>query len=446
MEVLIDQDKINLKRTLSVWDLIVYGMVYMLPIAPFAMFGIIGNVSNGLVPLVYFLSLIVMLFTARSYMVLSAEFPLAGSSYTYTQKGLNDFAGFLTGWVVFLDYIISPGFLCIVSAAAMNSLVPAIPRLVWILVFVGAGTGLNLVGVNVTAKYNRIFLYIMLAVLLVYMGASIHALYSGKGHGGLTFASLYSPKTFTWGGVGVGILIGSSNFLGFDAVTTLGEEVKHDHKHLLGFAGMATLLIIGFLFITQTWVTADLAPGAIIKSPDVAFYDIAYYAGGNWLFALTSISTAVAFGIPCTIVSQSAISRIIYAMGREGQLPRILARLHPKTQQPYVANLFVAAVSLVIALAFRDRLDELALFQNFGALTAFALVNASLIGYFWFKKRQHNIIRHMIMPLIGLAIIGVLIIAMRSTTFLFGCIWVACGLTYYSFMRFALGRKVALDV
>lgn len=446
MEVLIDQEKIHLKRALSVWDLIVYGMVYMLPIAPFAMFGIIGNVSNGLVPLVYALSLVAMLFTARSYMVLSAEFPLSGSSYTYTQKGLNDFAGFLAGWVVFLDYMISPGLLCIVSAAAMNSLLPAIPRLAWILIFVGAGTGLNLVGVNVTAKYNRIFLYIMLAILLIYMGASIHALYSGRGHGGLTWASFYSAKTFTWGGVAVGVLIGSTNFLGFDAVTTLGEEVKHDHKHLLGFAGMATLLIIACLFILQTWVTADLAPGAVIKSHETAFYDIAYYAGGNWLFALTSISTAAAFGIPCTIVSQSAISRIIYAMGREGQLPRVLARLHPRTQQPYVANLFVAAVSLFIAIGFRDHLDDLALFQNFGALTAFGLVNASLIGYFWFRKKQHQIVRHMIMPLIGLTIIVVLLTAMRPVTLLLGCIWVVCGLIYYSVMRFALGRKVALDM
>jgi len=133
-------------------------------------------------------------------------------------------------------------------------------------------------------------------------------------------------------------------------------------------------------------------------------------------------------------------------MGREGQLPRVLARLHPRTQQPYVANLFVAAVSLFIAIGFRDHLDDLALFQNFGALTAFGLVNASLIGYFWFRKKQHQIVRHMIMPLIGLTIIVVLLTAMRPVTLLLGCIWVVCGLIYYSVMRFALGRKVALDM
>jgi amino acid transporter len=445
MEILVNREEVGLKRALGVSDLIIYGMVYMLPIAPFALFGIIGNVSNGQVPLVYFFSLIAMLFTARSYMVLSAEFPTAGSAYTYTQKGIGEFAGFLAGWVVFLDYIIAPGLLSVVSAAAMNNLIVEIPRWVWIVVFVGTGTVLNLVGVNITAKYNKLFLYFMLFILLIYVGVCIEALYGGKGNGELTFSSLFSVKVFSWAGIATGVLIGSTNFLGFDAITTLGEEVKHDQKHLLGFAGIATLLIIGLLFIIQTWVTADLAPGAEIHSPDTALYDIAYYAGGNWLFWLTSISTAFAFGIPCTIVCQSAIARIIFAMGRDRQLPHIFARLHPRSQQPYVANIFVAVVSLVVSLAFQNHIDEIALFQNFGALTAFSLVNASLIGYFWFKKGSRDLLRHMILPLIGLGIILALLFAMRVETLQLGAIWVVCGLVYYFIMRVVLGRRVVLD-
>lgn len=436
----------GLNRALSVSDLIAYGMVYMLPISPFAMFGIIASVGNGMVPLIYILSVVAMGFTARSYQVLSKEFPNAGSAYTYARHGIGEAAGFFAGWLLFLDYIISPGLLAIISAAAMNSFIPEVPRWAWILGFIGIGTLLNLVGVSVTAKTNRIFLVIMMAVLAVFLGAGLYALYTGKGNGGLTLGAIYNPHTFTWAAAGSGILVASLNFLGFDAITTLGEEVRPKQKHLLGFAGMATLGIMAVLFVVQTWVAADLAPGAHILSPDTAFYDISRYAGGNWLFALTSIGTALAFGIPCTIVSQLAIARIIYAMGRDRQLPHVFARVSTKSQQPYVANLFVAGVSLVVSLAFQDHLDDLALFQNFGALSAFILVNVSLIGYFWFKKGSRNIVSHMVLPLMGLAIIVALMSSMRIATLQMGVTWLALGLIYYLVMRYALGRKVAIEV
>jgi hypothetical protein len=84
-------------------------------------------------------------------------------------------------------------------------------------------------------------------------------------------------------------------------ITTLRKEVRHEQKHLIGFAGLVTLAIIAVLFIVQPWLTADLAPGAHVISPDTVFYDITRYAGGNGLFALASISTALAFGVPCTM-------------------------------------------------------------------------------------------------------------------------------------------------
>jgi amino acid transporter len=438
--------KQELMRVLKVSDLVIYGMVYMLPIAPFALYGIISKIANGLVPLVYVLSAVAMFFTARSYMVLSQEFPVAGSVYSYTRYGINDVAGFFAGWLVFLDYIIIPSALLIVSGAAMNSFVPAVPRAAWICSFLAIGTGLNLVGINMTASANKLMLYAMLIVLAIFLVVGLHALYMGKGHGALTWAPFYSKSAFAWGAVGTGILIGSTNFLGFDAITTLGEEVRHEHKHLMGFAGLLTLAIIATLFVLQTWVAADLAPGATYVTADTEFYEIARYAGGNGLFALTSITTALAFGVPCAIVCQLAITRIIFAMSRDGLLPRVFAKVHRKTKQPYVANLFVAAVSLVVALRFQRRLDDLTLFQNFGALSAFVMVNLSVIGYFWVKKSSRKIGPHLILPLIGVSIVLVLLLAMRMTTLAMGGMWLLLGGLYYLTMRFALRRQIALEV
>ncbi|RQZ47836.1 APC family permease [Burkholderia sp. Bp9099] len=441
-----NESSLKLSRELSVLDLIVYGMVYMLPIAPFALYGIISDVSGGMVPLVYIVSVVAMMFTARSYQILSKEFPAAGSAYTYAQNGIGDLAGFLAGWLVFLDYIIAPGLLAVVSAVAMNSLVPEIPRSIWVIGFVGLGTILNLVGISVTAKVNQAFLAIMLVILAAFVGVGLFALYSGMGHGRLTFGSLFNVHTFTWAGLGTGILIGSTNFLGFDAITTLGEEVKSEKRHLASFAGMASLIIIAILFVLQTWIAADLASGAKVLSPDSAFYDISGYAGGHWLFAMTSISTALAFGVPCTIVCQMAIARIIFAMGRDRQLPKVFSRLSRRSKQPYVANIFVASISLIIALVFQDRLDDLALFQNFGAFSAFILVNLSVIGYFKIKKRSTDTWNHVVLPAIGFLVIVALMVAMRAATLKMGIIWLVLGLVYYFVMRNVFGRSAALKI
>ena len=432
--------KQELMRTLSLGDLVTYGMLYMLPIAPFAMYGLLSKASNGMVPLVYLTSVCVMVFTAHSYMVFSAEFPVAGSVYTYARIGINDTAGFFAGWLIFLDYILAPGVLAVVSAVAMNSFAPSVPKGMWILIFIALGTVMNLVGLNFTAKANRLMLWAVLAVLAIDVVSGLVALYGGKGHGHLSFSAFYNPGNFTAAGLATGVLIGSSNYLGFDAITTLGEEIRENDKRLSGYAGLLTLGAIAILFIGQTWIAADLAPGATVESPDTAFYDISRYAGGNSLSYLTSLSTALAWGIPCTIVSQAAITRVIYAMARDRQLPHVLATVSAKTKQPWVANILVSAVSLGVALFFQDHLDELFLFQNFGAFAAYSIVNLSLIFYFAIQRKSARWISHVALPAIGFAICVTLLLAMRHATHVLGLTWLGIGAAYFLVMRFMLHR------
>ena len=91
-------------------------------------------------------------------------------------------------------------------------------------------------------------------------------------------------------------------------------------------------------------------------------------------------------------------------------------------------------------------LDELALFQNFGAFGAFALVNISVVGYFWVKKGARKIVPYLIMPLIGLTIIITLVVAMQPATLHMGAIWLTIGIFYYLFQQKVLGRQVTLEV
>ena len=435
----------GLRQALNFQDLVIYGMVFMLPIAPFSLFGIVQNASHGMVPLAYVLGAIVMAFTARSYGLLSAEIPLAGSVYTYTRLGINETVGFIAGWLIFLDYMIAPGLMYVISSASLHELFPMIERWHWIVTFTVFGTGMNIAGISFAAKANKAMLYAMLLVLAIFMVMGLTALYGGKGHGMLTMHSLFDSHRFAWPAMGTAILISSTNFLGFDAITTLAEEVRPEKRHLLARAGLVTLAIMVGLFVMQSWIAADLAPGVRAASDDTAFYDIAYYAGGRFLRVLTTTSVAFSFGIACAIVCQSAIARILFAMGRDRQMPAAFAKLHPVTRQPYVANLFIGAVSLVLALAFRDDIEALVLFQNFGALSCFCLVNVAVVGYFWVKKGERRPISHIVMPTIGLLFTVVLLLAMRRQTLLLGGAWLVVGGIYFCLLKFVLHRPTGIE-
>src|ERR1700684_3947846 len=118
----------QLRRALTTGDLIVYGMIFMVPIAPFSVFGFVWHDARGMVPLAYLVGLVGMFFTAMSYAAMSRAFPIAGSVYSYAQRGLHEIAGFFSGWLILLDYILVPALLYIVSAVALRGLWPRIPE------------------------------------------------------------------------------------------------------------------------------------------------------------------------------------------------------------------------------------------------------------------------------------------------------------------------------
>ncbi len=141
----------QLHRTLTTRDLVVYGMIFMVPIAPYSVFGFVWNDSKGMVPLAYLVGLIGMFFTALSYASMSRAFPLAGSVYTYAQRGLHDLAGFLSGWLILLDYILVPALLYIFSAIALRGILPRMPEWAWLLGFISFNAVVNLLGIRLRA-------------------------------------------------------------------------------------------------------------------------------------------------------------------------------------------------------------------------------------------------------------------------------------------------------
>jgi amino acid transporter len=390
----------QLRRALTTKDLIIFGMIFMVPIAPYGVFGFVWNDSKGMVPLAFLLGLIGMVFTALSYAAMSRAFPLAGSVYTYAHRGLHEIAGFFAGWLILLDYILIPSLLYLLSAVALQPILPAVPDWIWLLGFILINAVVNLIGIQFTARVNQYMLVMELAALALFVIFGLIALYGGVGAGRLTLKPIYDPQAFSFATVAAATSIAVLSFLGFDGISTLAEENRASQS-AVGRATVLSLLLIGVLFMLQTWIATDLARGMRFAAPETAFYEIAERAGGTWLRLITIIAVVLATAIANAIAAQAAVSRILFAMARDGKLPAVLAKIHPRYQTPYVSTLAVAGVSLVVGLIFADRIDDLARVVNFGALTGFVLLHLSVINHYFVRERSGNWLQHVVFHLLS---------------------------------------------
>jgi amino acid transporter len=435
----------QLDRALSTRDLVVYGMIFMVPIAPFSPFGFVWDTAKGMVPLAYLIGLVGMFFTAMSYASMSRAFPLAGSVYTYAQRGLHDIAGFFSGWLILLDYILVPALLYLFSAVALRPLFPAVPQWLWLTAFIVFNAVVNLIGVRFTARLNRWMLGIELATLALFVIFGLLALHAGKGAGGLTWRPIYDPAVFSLSTVVGATSIAVLSFLGFDGISTLAEESRGD-RNAVARATLLSLLLIGALFMLQTWIATDLARGMTFTSAETAFYEIAERAGGRLLRLIVILVVVLASAIANAMAAQAAVARILYAMARDGKLPAVLAKIHPRFQTPHVSTLVVAVISLLVGLFFAERVDDLTSIVNFGALSGFLILHLAVINHFFLRSRSRDWLRHVVCPVVGFAIIGYVLVEMDTAAKILGGCWIGIGIVYYLVLTFLIKKPVVLEV
>ncbi|MEU5387543.1 APC family permease [Kitasatospora cineracea] len=423
----------ELRRSLTFTDLLVYGLVFMVPIAPFGIFGGVFQGSGGMVALAYVLGMVAMMFTALSYAQMSRAFPMAGSVYTYAGRGIGAPVGFLSGWMILLDYVLVPGLLYLIAGVAMNSLVSSVPVWLWVVGFVLLNTAVNYLGIETTARVNKAVLVGELVVLALFVVVGVIALANGRGRG-FDFTPLYNGHTFSWslafGAVSIAVL----SFLGFDGISTLSEE-NRDSTKAIGRSMVAALLLAGTLFIVQTWVASLLVtdPDALIRDGDpggTAFYDAARTAAGGWLATLTAAATAVAWGFANSLVAQAATSRLLFAMARDRQLPSFLAKVHPTRRVPVNATLLTAGVSLLLGLYMTSRDDGITLLStlvNFGALTTFLVLHVAVVVHYLVRNRSRDYWRHLIAPVVGFAILAYVVVNANIAAQRLGFVWLLVG-------------------
>lgn len=433
--------KQELKRSLSYWDLLIYGLIFMVPIAPFGIYGEVVTTAGGMIVLAYMIGMVGMIFTALSYARMSEAFPMAGSVYSYAGKGINQYVGFIAGWAILLDYILVPALLYVVSATALTGMWPAVPGWIWLVLFIAINTVINYFGIEFTAKANKIILVFELIVLILFVVIGISAIAQGVNGAVFSFEPLYNPDTFSMSVVMGAVSIAVLSFLGFDAISTLSEESAGGPK-AVGKATIYSLLVVGVLFMVQTWVAALIFPNySEFKDIGTAFYEVAEIAGGEWLGVLTAIATAIAWGIADALVAQVAISRVLFSMGRDRKLPSFLAKVHPKYKTPYASILVVAVISLIVGLFFMGNIGILSSFVNFGALTAFLFLHVSVFVHYIVKNKSRNYWSHFFLPLTGFIIIAYVWINLAPQAKTLGLSWIAVGIVVAIY--FAITKKDA---
>jgi amino acid transporter len=419
----------HLQRVLSLGDLFWYGVVAVTPSAPATVFGLADSQSRGHVVLTILAGMVAMVLTAISYGRMASLYPSAGSAYTYVSRGIHPYLGFAAGWAMLLDYIVIPLFCIIYGTLALQRALPWIPFFVGSALFAGGITMLNLRGIRSTARANQVLLAIMFAVLGAFLFCAVRYLWMRQGLAGLfSTAPFYNPATFNVRRIAGATSFAALTYLGFDAVTTLAEEVKNPRRNvLLAAVGVClfTGLFGGLLVYFGQLVWPDYNS---FRNPDTAFIDVTGRVGGLLLLNATAMMLVVA-NIGAGLTSQVGAARLLFGMGREKVLPpRIFARLHPVHNTPDLNVILLGIVAFVGAQFMSYELTAEVL--NFGAFLGFMGVNAAVLWQYGVRSpagHRKNLIFDMILPFLGFLFCGVIWLGLASPAKIAGSAWLLVG-------------------
>lgn len=420
-----NHDGAHLRRVLGVPSLVLFGLVYMVPLTVFTTYGIVTQLTGGRVPLAYVITLVAMAFTARSYARMAVAYPFAGSAYVYAQRSFGPGIGFLAGWSLMLDYLFLPMINYLVIGIYLNAAFPDVPQWVFIVATIALVTVLNVIGIVSVARANFVIIAVQTLFIVAFVALSATVL------GGTGEVDLAAPFTGDGSVDGVGVLFAGAavlclSFLGFDSVSTLAEEAKEPTRSVPR-AIMITTVAAGVIFVLLSYLSQLVYPSNAFASVDSAALDVMAAAGGQFLVVFFT-AAYIAGAAGSALTSQASVARILFAMGRDGVLPRaVFGRLSARFGTPVLSILIVSAVSLLAVVIDLGLLVEMI---SFGALIAFSVVNLSVIKHFFVDRRERSgraVVGNLVLPLIGFGLTLWLWTSLSPRTFVVGLAWLALG-------------------
>ena len=454
----------NLKRSMGLLALTMFSVGSIVGTGIFVILGEAVPKAGPAVLVSFLLAAVTCLFSALSYAELAGTIPVSGSSYSYTYATLGELVAWVCGWCLMLEYGVSVAAVAVGWGQYLNEFLStfnlAIPpqfanppgessgvvNLPAILVVVLCGL-LLLRGTSESATANTIMVFLKIGILAFFCVVAFTAF---DGSNLMPFAPL--------GIVGIQAAAGQVffSYIGFDAASTAGEEAKNPRRDL-PIAILLSLLIVTVIYLLVTLAALGAQPGAVATVDGVQTYVwgdgdaeavlatiVADVTGSSWAPALVSLGAVISiFSVVLTVMYGQ--TRILFAMGRDGLLPRIFTRVNPRTQTP-VANTIIVTV-VISLLAALVPLGQLAEATSIGTLFAFLLVN---VGVIVLRRSRPDIRRSFrtpffpITPILGMGFCAYLLVGLAGITWLVFAAWMLVGFCVYAFYGYR--RSLLHDV
>jgi APA family basic amino acid/polyamine antiporter len=455
----------GLKRTLSATNLTMLGIGAIIGAGIFVLTGTAAaNAAGPAIVLSFIIAGLGCLFAGLCYAEFASMIPIAGSAYTYGYATLGEFIAWIIGWDLILEYLFgaatvavgwSGNFVSLLKSAGIT--IPAsiasaplaydgvhftstgtlfnLPAVVLILCM----TALLVVGIQESARFNNIIVFVKVAIVLLVIGFGFQYVNSANWEPFIPAREILPDggSRYGWEGIVRGAAVVFFSYIGFDAVSTAAQEAKNPQRDMpIGM--LASLGICTVLYVAMSLVMTGLTSYKNLNVPDPVL--VALSAAGpalKWLFFFTGIG-AVAGLASVVLVMLMGQPRIFYAMSRDGLLPAVFGKVHPRFHTPYVTTIVTGIIAAIVAGIFPiGLLGELV---SIGTLLAFVIVCG---GILMLRKTSPDLHRPFrtpfvpVVPVLGILICGYMMVNLPHDTWLRLIIWMVIGIAIY----FLYGRK-----